>query len=167
MGCKWEILKRIEEKLDQLLKRAVPARGALLLPGLPVAWEIFDMGKAAPSASPKAVAIPRFKWAQLMTENALLQLWDAFDQPAALPAPGTFTVAWTSDTPGVLGIAQDPNNPANAIVSKIGPVGTNVKLDGIVTSTATPPAFQPIDCACFVDDILAGPPTQGTLGLSP
>jgi hypothetical protein len=164
MCFKHEVLKhleRIEDKIDRLLQRGVPACGVLLLPGLPVIWE-------TPTVAKKMIAIPTFTWGQLQTEGAMLQLWDKDDNPATLPAPGTYTIAWTSDDPTILTIAQDPANPAGAVVSKVGPAKLHVKLDGVITSTApTPPAFVgPIDCACFVD-VPSGPPTQGSLVLAP
>jgi hypothetical protein len=116
-------------------------------------------------ATKKMVAVPNFTMAQLATDGALIQLFDAGDNPAPLPTtPHTHT--WTSSDPSVLTVTSDPTNPDTAKVSSTGKVGSKIKIDCVLHATDTPPSFGDLDCACTVD-VPAGPPTQGVIALAP
>ncbi len=161
MGFKYDVLRRlvkIQDSLDRLLKRGCPVSGVVLLMDCPTTWSFFMAVK-------KMVAIPTFDMDDLVTKGALLQLFTASDDPCPLPPAGTYTVAWTSADPATITIAQDPANPAGAVVNSLKP-GQKIKLDGILTDSTVPPGYAPVDCSCFVN-VKSPVPAQGVIAIAP
>lgn len=112
----------------------------------------------------KMVAVPTFDLPELATKGALIQLFDAGDNPAPLPTtPHDHT--WTTDDPTILTVTPDPSNPDVATVSSTGKVGKTA-VHCVLHATDTPPSFQDIDASAFVN-VPGGPPTQGTIALAP
>ncbi len=154
-------LRRIEAKIDRLLDRGKPVRGWIVLCGeCPT-----NLGDCLMAKTVKMVAIPDFNMAELATKGALLQLFDAGDNPAPLPTT-PFTTAWSVGDSTILSVTPDPVNPAAATVSSTGKIGTKVPVKCIVHATDTPPSFADLDCECTIT-VPAGPATQGIIGIAP
>ncbi len=113
----------------------------------------------------KMVAIPNFTMSQLATDGALLQLFDAADNPAPLPTT-PYTTTWSTGDTTILTVTPDPTNPAAAKVSSTGKAGSKVPVKCLVHATDAPPSFPDIDAECTVD-VPQGPPTQGVIALAP
>lgn len=155
-------LRRIEAKLDRLLDRGRPVHGRIFLCGL-VPTNLGECDMAGKSV--KMVAVPNFSLAELATKGALLQLFDAGDNPAPLPTT-PFTTTWSSGDVTVLTVTADPVKPEAATVASLGKIGTKVPVKCLVHATDTPPSFADVDAECTID-VPAGPIKQGIVQLAP
>lgn len=152
----------IEQKVDGLIPRAKPTKGMLLLLECPMTSLEFHMAKKSLTGM---VAVPNFTMAELASKGAVIQLFDAGDNPCPLPTtPHDHT--WTSGDPTVLTVTVDPTDPDKATVTSTGKVGTNIPIKCILHATDSPPSFADLDCECTVT-VPAGPPVQGTIALAP
>lgn len=138
-----------------------PVSGVVLLLDCPTTWEFFQMAKA--KGLKGMVAVPTFTLAELASKGALIQLFDAGDNPSPLPTT-PYTTTWTADGV-VLTVAPNATDPSQATVSSTGKTGT-VPVSCLVHATDTPPSFADINAQCNVV-VPAGPPTQGTIALAP
>lgn len=150
------------DKLDELLRRRRPTWGLVLLMECPTSWEYF-MAKS--KGLKGLVAIPNFTMAELASKGAIIQLFDAGDNPAPLPTT-PHTATWSSGDATVLTVTTDPANPDGAIVTSLGKIGTNVAVKCLLHATDTPPSFGDLDCECTVT-VPAGSPTQGVVAIAP
>jgi hypothetical protein len=142
-------------------QRSKPVKGVvLLLECTNTSWE-FRMAKSKKGL----VAIPNFTMAELASKGALIQLFDAGDNPTPLPTT-PYTSAWTSADATVLTVTPSSTDPSQATVASTGKIGADVSITCILHATDTPPSFADLDCACTVT-VPAGPPTQGTIAIAP
>src|SRR5579859_1147321 len=149
-----EISVSLRRLADHFAPYNPPTQGIILL------TETRDMAKQ----KMKMVAVPTFDLTELATKGALIQLFDAGDNPTPLPTtPHTHT--WTTDDASVLTVTPDATNPDQATVASTGKVGKTA-VHCLVHATDTPPSFPDIDAQCIVN-VPAGPPTQGTIALAP
>ncbi len=157
MLCRWL------NQLEEFLCRVQPVKGVVLLLDCPMVSLEFAMAKK--SSLVGLVATPTFTMAELSSKGALIQLFDAGDNPCPLPTtPHDHT--WSTSDPSVLTVTPDATNPDAATVTSTGKIGTGIVVKCILHATDTPPSFGDLDCECKVD-VPAGPPTQGTIALAP
>jgi hypothetical protein len=141
-----------------LFRRGKPVKGVVLLLDCPTTWSM-NMGKKG------MVAIPNFTMAELASKGALIQLFDAGDNPAPLPTT-PYTSTWSTGDTTVLTVAPNATDPSQATVSSTGKIGAAVPVNCVLHATDTPPSFPDLNCACTVT-VPAGPPTQGTIAIAP